>query len=218
MNNERKSVLEKINKLLALSNSPNVNEAKSAARQASELIQRYNVEATELERGAIIEYNLPTGKRRFRYWQTFLLAAVSESNFCSTILQRSTEEASFIILGREINIETTQLMFQYLSEVALRLAPKQNQTNFLEGFAYGIATRLQETFEHWGIEEKSSIVRIKNEDQVAIEKFQEENLWNVGKAKNKNLNSRDNEFQSGFDKSFGVSLTKQVKEPVKLLG
>ncbi|AXR68269.1 DUF2786 domain-containing protein [Leptospira mayottensis] len=217
MNTDRKSILDKINKLLALSSSPNANEAKSAAKQASELIQKYNVEATELERGTIIEYNLPTGKRRFRHWQRFLIAAIAESNFCSIILKRSWL-ASFIILGREVNVETTQLMFQYLSDVALRLAPKQNQTNFLEGFSFGIATRLQETSEFWGTEEKSSIVRIKNEDQVAIEKFQKENFSNVGKTKDKNLNTRDNSFQSGFDKSLKVSLARQVKEPVKLLG
>ncbi|AVQ11704.1 PF10979 family protein [Leptospira santarosai] len=217
MNNERRSVLEKINKLLALSNSPNANEAKSAAKQASELIQRYNVEATELERGVIIEYNLPIGKKRFRHWQVGLIAAIAKSNFCSIILNHSWP-TSFIILGREINVETTHLMFQYLSEVALRLAPKQNQTNFLEGFAYGIAMRLQETFEHWGIEEKTSIIRIKNEDQVAIEKFKEENYKNLRKHNNKNLNIRNNEFQSGVDKSSNVSLARQVKEPIKLLG
>ncbi|EKN86857.1 PF10979 family protein [Leptospira interrogans str. 2003000735] len=216
MNTDRKSILDKINKLLALSSSPNANEAKSAAKQASELIQKYNVEATELERGAIIEYNLPTGKRRFRHWQRFLIAAIAKSNFCSIILKHSWP-ASFIILGREVNVETTQLMFQYLSDVALALAPKQNQTNFLEGFSYGIATRLQEASEHWGIEEKSSIVRIKNEDQVAIEKFKDENYVNLRKSNNKNLNIWNNEFQSGIDKSSRVSLARQVDKPVKLL-
>ncbi|EQA62230.1 PF10979 family protein [Leptospira alexanderi serovar Manhao 3 str. L 60] len=37
---DRKSILDKINKLLALSNSPNANEAKSVAKQASDLIQK----------------------------------------------------------------------------------------------------------------------------------------------------------------------------------
>ncbi|WP_001058160.1 DUF2786 domain-containing protein [Leptospira interrogans] len=217
MNNDRKSILDKINKLLALSASPNANEAKRAAEQASNLIRKYNVEATELERGSIVEYSLPTGKKRFRYWQRFLISAIAESNFCQIILHRSYLGAFFIILGRDVNVKATQLMFEYLSEIAFRLTPKQNQTNFLEGFSYGIATRLHEVSENWGIGEKRSLVRIKNEDQIAIEKFQEENYKNLEKSNNKYFDSQNNAFQSGFDSSLNVSLSRQVNDPVKLL-
>ncbi|EMF82184.1 PF10979 family protein [Leptospira weilii serovar Topaz str. LT2116] len=214
---ERNQIIEKINKLLALSQSPNENEAKLAAQSASDLIHKFNIGVSELKRGTVIEFDLESGKTKIQYWQRILIGSIAESNFCEVLMQRSSKGVIFKIIGRELNISATNLMYQYLSKVAHLLSPKDRseKTPYLEGFAIGIQHRLDEKRENWGTDEMKALVRVKTEDEIAVKNHIETEYPNLKSAANKEINMSQEAFQKGYDQSQSINLSKQV-EPAKL--
>ncbi|MDO6395478.1 DUF2786 domain-containing protein [Leptospira santarosai] len=213
---DRNSIIERVKKLIALSDSSNENEAKLAAQQATMLIQKFNIEASELDRGAVIEFDLKTGRSRASYWQSLLLRGIAESNFCSILIAKEEEnsvvEVVYKIIGREVNVLATNLMYEYLCGVASLLSPKilSEKTPYLEGFAYGIAIRLSKRNELWGVAEESALIRVKSEDEVAIDKYLESKYPNIDSAPAKRMNMNES-FRCGLDQSRGINLSKQIK-------
>lgn len=73
MNDEENKIIEKIEKLIALSGSDNENEAKAAMLKAQELMAKYEIEQDRIDPGrrdnapgkanADRENNIPAGER-----------------------------------------------------------------------------------------------------------------------------------------------------------
>ncbi|MGQ2801421.1 DUF2786 domain-containing protein [Leptospira santarosai] len=214
--NDRNSIIERVKKLLALASSSNENEAKLAAGQATTLIQKFNIEASELDRGVVIEFDLKTGRSRISHWQSLLLRVIAKSSFCSILIAKRGDgtkvEVVYRIVGRDVNVFATNLMYQYLCGVASSLSPKilSEKTPYLEGFAYGIAIRLSKRNELWGAAEKNALIRVKSEDEVAIDKYLESKYPDIRTAPTKQVKMDQDSFRQGLEQSQKVNLSKQI--------
>ena len=120
---QRNSILQRIAKLLALGESPNENESKSALRKAHELLLRHNIDSVELgERGFSWRHLGPARNRHHEYEHTIanLLSAhfFVESIWTSTFLAGDDKSATVLeIHGTEENLEFAQYVHEFLTSV-----------------------------------------------------------------------------------------------------
>lgn len=151
-------VIRKIQALLALSNSPNENEAKLAATKAAELITNYNVDLLDLEKktGRAAEDSIQVACYEASFtsgWRCFLASAVSGANYCKYYVDNTEKSAEtraklgprykgtkwtrLMIYGRRTNVEAAVRMFQYLEPAVMRLGAEAMQEYKAECLADG---------------------------------------------------------------------------------
>lgn len=120
---QRASLIEKVQKLLALSGgTANEHEAAAAAAKATELIQAYNLEQGELEKSGkkvsepigyvFVRVFTNAGKQQGvrKVWITDLAMCVCEANFCEA--RFGTQ--SIVVYGRPTDTELAAYMIQNL--------------------------------------------------------------------------------------------------------
>lgn len=134
-------LLARIEKIMALSGSPNEFEAAAAATKAQQLLFAHHLEAEDIGRlrgrrtsrdGQIVEqrYGELVGEH-LANWQRSLAAAVAQTSFCALLNQRRWQPAptggvvevtNLLLVGRADDVELAQRTLDFLSEVLLRLA------------------------------------------------------------------------------------------------
>lgn len=120
---ERGTILQRIVKLLALGESPNENESKSALRKAHELLLRHNIDSVELEdRGFSWRHLGPARKRHHEYEYNIasLLAEhfFVESIWTNTYLAADGKPATVLeIHGTEENLAFAEYVHGFLTSV-----------------------------------------------------------------------------------------------------
>jgi hypothetical protein len=130
-------ILRRIEKLLALSGSPEAAEAAAAAAKAQDLLFRYNLRIEDLAAGRPDLDNHGIGEAVFgqtdavaAHWQLRLATAVAKTSLCSPISKRYRalgpdkklhDYEQLIFIGRPVDIELARLTLDYLSEAVLRL-------------------------------------------------------------------------------------------------
>ena len=179
MGMENESIIRKIQKLLALSNSPNEAEATLAASRAQELLAQHNLEYAMVQ-DAVVQggTNQPQQqekrdkvrmKRSAMYrWQRDLWKVIAEANFCWWSLIEVWEDSPYkkdvkrlvkrhLILGRESNVIAVQMLGEYICDTIERLLP-YDQKSMLSRSAVswrkGCAERLQERIQAQAEERK----------------------------------------------------------------
>ncbi len=145
-----KSIIEKIRKLLALSTSPNRAEAAAALNKANELLLQYNLTMDQVRMSsADVD---PVGMRRIycavkKKWRTLLLDKIADVNLCAALFT----ERYVIVIGREVNAISVEVMWDYLEKVVqrihLRECPRQAKSHYRESFKLGIASGISEKLE-----------------------------------------------------------------------
>lgn len=142
------NVVDLIQKLLALSKSPNENEAAAAMSKAQELLIKYNLDIASVQmvsdsQGKADEIgmiNEIVDFEHFESWQSRLLNAIAIRNFCR-VIQISRSE--FHILGRKTNVRSVETMYNWIEPQIIRLI---RQSGYKRGdktsYAYGIITTI----------------------------------------------------------------------------
>ena len=126
-------VIDKIQKLLALAESSNVNEAASAAARAQELMTKHQIELADLqaltpglELEEIVNAELFSEKSMIN-WKVALAAGIAKANDCSVYSARYKNARNKLVevksnfVGRKSALETVRYFYGYLV----------NQVNFL---------------------------------------------------------------------------------------
>jgi hypothetical protein len=125
MDNKEK-VIDRIRKLLALSTSPNENEAASAAQKAQSLLAEYNLELGDVVEKKKEQFKVGTPvavPSSFKYpWVWRLGQAVAKLYFCDHYVVRYQKEDRHTFVGADHNIMVAQMMFVYLYQTVDRLA------------------------------------------------------------------------------------------------
>ena len=137
-------ILRRIEKLLALSGSPEAAEAAAAAAKAQDLLFRYNLRLEDLASGRPALDARGIGESVFgetdsvaAHWQLRLATAVAKTSLCSPISQRSRrlgpdkrlqDYERLIFVGRPVDIELARLTLNYLSDAVLRLVDQYMPT------------------------------------------------------------------------------------------
>lgn len=143
-------IVEKVKKLLALSESPNESEAATALAKAHTLLESHN-----LSMGDVIYKNVNEGAQPFMVanealpsWIEILTNNIAEFNYC-TFLKLNTEKApSYILVGKPINVTVASQLIDYLIKTVNRIATNRNESSdaFKFGMVYSILKRLSEIY------------------------------------------------------------------------
>ncbi len=185
-------IIRKIQKLLALGQSPNEAEAALAMARAQTLLAKYNLDCamvteTHVAGGTV---GAPEEKRektrisrsaQYR-WQRDIWKAIAEANFCwHSIVEvfegkrgKGTSKVRVkrhMILGRESNVIAVRLMGEYLEDTMERILPYPNSERLSRAaisWKTGCAARLIERIEQQAEERKQADVRPAGESTALV--------------------------------------------------
>ena len=120
---ENSKIVERIQKLLALSQSSNENEAASALAKAQAMLAEHNLSMAEVQvrtgvKSAYVReiYNLNSHDN----WRRFLLGEIAHNNFCHVVTHGGTLSVSLV--GERDNIQVVQVMYASIASQLERLA------------------------------------------------------------------------------------------------
>jgi hypothetical protein len=157
-------VIDKIRKLLALSESPVENEAAVAAEKARELLSKYNLgmadlSITELKKRLEVTERVVEDKKVLQDWVQNLLAHVSEAFDCECVLNtKAGRKNRIIFIGSSEDSLVAVYIFQYLRQTLRTMARNnvkefrkqhpewtfmQLKRSYLEGATHRIGERLR---------------------------------------------------------------------------
>lgn len=112
-------LIDKLRKILALTNSPVEGEAQAATEHLQRLLTKHNLDIADLEqRGAVKrpevrEGGHDLGKAAFK-WKLELADTIAEHFFCVSLTDHSTKTVRFA--GRPDNVESLQMLYAWVIE------------------------------------------------------------------------------------------------------
>jgi hypothetical protein len=198
-------IKRRIKKLLALSKSPNENEAVAALEKARALMNEYHLTETE----CIYARHSVKATKRLSKWRCVLSNAVAWLNYCESF--RNTVRGEMIFYGESFDAFMAGEMYQYLSKTIERMAKrnirKTAKLKYREKYKLGMACRLSYRIHEigdaasWGPDRGSKLLAVKKamEGAVAIVTKDLKLGGNGGIA-----------FQRGASDGDGVSLNRQA--------
>ena len=121
--NSSQRIVERIQKLLALGNSPNEAEAMEAMRKAQELLAQHDLAMSDVENRATGEPDEPVGKeevpngmRTAPAWHGWILSGLAKANNC----QSYSQGGSFYLIGKPHRVAIVKSLFSYLLDTVER--------------------------------------------------------------------------------------------------
>jgi hypothetical protein len=151
-NEKNAALISRIQKLMAMANhaGSNENEAAVAAAKVQELLTEHNLDmasigGAEALSKAEARTKTPHNRAAMYQYQRDLMAALAENNFCMHFIQemnkpdprskrdvlvdgqwvRGRSVKCHVLLGREVNVVTTRMTYDYLVDAMDRLLPWQ---------------------------------------------------------------------------------------------
>lgn len=171
-------VIELIQKLLALSTSPNEHEAAAAMAKAQELLLKHNLDMasvtapTEEQKDDLDMINEIVDFDKIESWQSTLLNSISKRNFVHLIrVSTGYRTAEFHILGRRSNVKAVETMYNWLEPQILRLIAKSGykrgeKISYAMGIISTIGKKLDEqigTYQQNNPSSRALIVNVQKE-------------------------------------------------------
>ena len=147
--NDMENVKRRVKKLLALSKSPNENEASLAIKLANELIAQYKLNESDFS-----DYTKKYIKstKRFIEWRSILANAVEQ--LYATYHYKDINTGSFVFFGDELDVFMSVEMFTYLTRTVERMATQNIRKNakykFRQSYKSGVASRIYDRMEELG--------------------------------------------------------------------
>lgn len=236
----QQEIIEKIQKLLALSNSPNEQEATLAANKAQKLLLQYNLTYADLDdvKEETIKKVFEQYKQRV-IWKGELAKVIAINNFCDFWYQKKyyPNTYEYVFVRKPHNIEVCQWLYDYLTETIERLAERAwkkekekasiytHGKNWKNSFMIGCVYRLREKMEEQrkqNIEQGTTgtatsnampglvVKAICEKEKQAIELYKEQLGLKFKKQQNRNSIDYDG-YQAGKDAANSIGLNKTVK-------
>lgn len=169
MTEEKKSILERIQKLLRMSeeNGASYNEAMMAAQKAQELLQEHNLSLSDVDKDdGVVE---PIGSEDFELdrdkWKAWITAATARLYFCTTYTNKKLNKETYqwsrvrTFVGRESNRKIAKSMCDYFINAVVRMAEdhvrkipgskseiNRIKFNFMQGCAMELSNRIEEKY------------------------------------------------------------------------
>jgi len=114
---EKEKLIGKIKKLLALGmKAPETEEAKSAMRKASEMMDRYDLHTIDMNAdGTIDDANVVRYDIRFEGksdWEALILVAIQEAFNCKYVWLKTTN--THTLIGAKTDIEFSSFLFKFV--------------------------------------------------------------------------------------------------------
>lgn len=181
------SIIAKVQKLLALANSSNANEAASAAAAANRLIDQYRLSEADIATDSV-EIDPMMEDDHFIYetgriipWKQSLVTVIAGHYGCavfnSVTYPTGRKVSRFKLVGRKSDIAIVNYMFSYLSTECMRLCEKEAYgqgkvfaASYCAGFVAGIRQQLSESRkEAEKVATSTAIVAINNRQKEAAD-------------------------------------------------
>lgn len=117
------SILEKIRKVAGYTKSSNPNEAAVAAAKLTEMLLKYNLDASQISQSMekpdpFDRTNTDDDGKRLPDWHIDLAVAIARANLCKVVISGSR----LIWLGRKSNLEVAQYIYHTTCEDLVRIA------------------------------------------------------------------------------------------------
>lgn len=127
-------IISKLRKILALTESPEENEAASAAAMLQRFLVEHNLSISDLEQkgakaAAITEGAIDLGKAAFN-WKLDLAEEIAEHYFCVGIISRRRKTVTFA--GRPDNVESLKMLYTWVIDQIKRLAKDERRAHQAE--------------------------------------------------------------------------------------
>ena len=136
---DRKTIIHKIRKLLALSTSSNPHEAARALEKAIELMGQHGLSKTDVE---IVRAPAGDPVKRVSIWRGYIANAVA---WCNGVLAVKEYEG-WSFCGDEIGVEVSAAMYEYCEKTITRITRntvrKNAKAKYRESFRLGMATEI----------------------------------------------------------------------------
>lgn len=146
------NIIERINKLRALSKSDNINEASAAAAAANKLIDQHRLSESELEtdtseKELIIKDDKPLYEcARMTQWRSTLAGILAKHYSCAIYNSTGFRLNRYTLVGRKSDIDIVHYMYAWLSTEIERLSASASKGKkfdrsrgriFAGSFSYG---------------------------------------------------------------------------------
>ena len=196
MTMDKAKLIEKINKLLALSNSPNEDEAKLAATKAQELIAKYNIdmETSEATKDSI-NYRL-VDVAIDDTWKFSLSKIIADNFRCETFWYGQYKCAFY---GYEMDTLAAGKTYMYLVDTLKELTEinctKKTYTSYVMGFLVGLYDVLHKQAE-------GLMIITPQEVKDSYHKMSEDFKSKPTKMANVNNDYDGETFADGYDKGY----------------
>lgn len=233
MSDKMNKIIERIQKLLSLANSPNEQEAKSATSMANALLIKYNLSIQEIEDHEseyVIDRVAQSGYTLKPHWYN-LVSLLQNYFFVRVVIlktfdgyssgeyaknhSRTRYKKTFQILGTKENAQIANYIFHYLDRVYPELwkdtyernaqLKPNDKSSYYDGLTAGISELLEET--KIKVEEEYGLVLVKD---PKLSKFVEEHSnGKYGSGSNSNFNP--DLYDKGFEDGKKVTLKKPIE-------
>lgn len=125
-------IIDKLRKVLALTNSPVEGEAQAAAAHLQRLLTEYNLSVADLEaRGnakpGVRKDSHDLGKAAFK-WKLTLADEIAEFYYCHPMVNYYTKTVAFV--GRPDNVESLKMLYVWVIEQIKRIARDERRAHF----------------------------------------------------------------------------------------
>lgn len=147
-------IIERIQKLISLADSPNKHEAESAMAKAQELMTKHNIAMQSIENHDSEYVNeLTEGYKRATVESKYINNLLSEFFFVRLVSSKSRGVTFLNIIGEKNNVKTALHMRQYLTNVFKSLwneykketnAPNGSKQSFYMGIMSGFTEVMNE--------------------------------------------------------------------------
>ncbi len=170
----------KIEKLMALSKSPNVAEAAAALEKANKLLIQYNIELSEVVgfKTEVVEETYTDGYS-LKDNETVLAGSVARFNLCELIIDSRLEGSDRIhkylkIIGKEHNVNASKVMADYVFDscdrASLSVKGKGRYVvhSFKVGFCMEMITRIDNMrlYNESQSQTSTALVLVENKQEV----------------------------------------------------
>lgn len=218
-----KKLLDKLNKLLALSKSPNVNEGNLALEMAEKLMNENGISYSDLDKGnientlgSIDKETMKFGVKNLLAWEKLLGKTIAEHFDCIFYTKVTYREELYhgrlckiyagAFIGHEANRRTSIIMYEWLHKLILKEGKKKySRYSDINSYCLGAVTELGEKYKKESSKENKSEkgLMVVNE----VEQWTKENM--TMKTKSLTLRSNSESFDSGKSLGSSLSLNKQ---------
>lgn len=125
-------LISRLQKLLALTESPNENESASAAAMLQKFLTQHNLSMADLEmKGATApgmkENVADLGKAAFK-WKLDLAEGIAEFYFCAPIVNRAKKTVRFV--GRPDNVESLQMLYIWVIDQIKEISKNERRKHY----------------------------------------------------------------------------------------
>lgn len=167
-------IVEKVKKLLALSESPNESEAATALAKAHAMLEAHNLSMGDVIYKNVNEDAQPflLSKNALPSWIEILINNVAEFNYCAFLKMNTETTPSYVLIGKPINVTIASQLVDYLIQVVNRIASNRKETSeaFKFGMVYSILKRLAEIYNPTA-DSKALVINTEKENNTLLNKL-----------------------------------------------